>query len=144
MSKEVKNNIPDYYAVCQHADCPLSATCLHQIAYAPLQEKEEYLRLINPARCTKDESCPYYRSNQPVVYACGFTNFQKKMYPAQYQQFMRICVEEFSRNPYFERRRGVRLLPPHEQQFVLNALKEAGVTEEMQFDSYEQCINWFD
>lgn len=37
-----------------------------------------------------------------------------------------------------------RLIPISEQEFILKVLKIVGVTEEMQFDSYEQAINWYD
>mgnify|MGYP003203965636 FL=1 len=66
------------------------------------------------------------------------------MFPDQYANFMAICISEWGRNPYFERRRGARLLPQNEQKFIMKALKMAGVTEEMQFDSYEHAINWYD
>ena len=122
----------------------MAATCLHQIAYAEMLKTDEYLRLINPARCTQDAACAYYRSNSPVVYARGFTNFQRRMFPDQYARFMAICINHWSRNPYFERRRGARLIPPSEQQFILKALKAVGMTEEMKFDAYEEAINWYD
>jgi len=35
-------------------------------------------------------------------------------------------------------------IPISEQKFILEVLKIVGVTEEMQFDSYEQAINWYD
>ena len=122
----------------------MSATCLHQTAYSTLMEHEEYLQLINPTRCSQNESCVYYRDSKPVTYARGFTNFQKRMFPGQYSRFMSICINHWSRNPYFERRRGDRSLPPDEQAFILNALKKAGVTEDMKFDSYEENINRYD
>lgn len=122
----------------------MAATCLHQTAYSTLMEHEEYLQLINPTRCSQKESCAYYRDSKPVTYARGFTNFQKRMFPGQYSRFMSICINHWSRNPYFERRRGDRSLPPDEQAFILNALKKAGVTEDMKFDSYEENINWYD
>ena len=122
----------------------MAATCLHQIAYAEMLKTDEYLRLINPARCTQDAACAYYRSNSPVVYARGFTNFQRRMFPDQYARFMAICINHWSRNPYFERRRGARLIPQSEQQFILKALKAVGMTEEMKFDAYEEAINWYD
>lgn len=80
----------------------------------------------------------------PVSYARGFTKFQKQMFPDQYRRFMTICINHWSRNPYFERRRGARPLPPDEQDFILNALKQVGVTGEMEFDSYEENTNWYD
>lgn len=142
MPKKDIANMPDYYAVCQHADCPKASECLHQQAYAPQLEKQSLLRLLNPNHCTKDDQCPHFRSNVPVTFARGFTNFQRNMFPQQYAQFMRLCIAHFSRNPYFERRRGARLLPPDEQELVLNTLREVGVAEELQFDGYEDRVNW--
>lgn len=144
MPKKEYTSLPKDYPVCEHSSCPLAATCLHQTAYSTLMEHEEYLQLINPSRCSKNESCIYYRDSKPVTYARGFTNFQKRMYPDQYRRFMSICINHWSRNPYFERRRGARLIPPSEQLFILKALKAVGVTEEMLFDGYEEAINWYD
>lgn len=136
--------IPDNYPVCLHHDCPVASACLHQMAYATMLERDTYLRLINPTRCGNDASCTFYRDSKPVMYARGFAHFQKHMYPDQYRRFMAMCISHWSRNPYFERRRGDRLLPPAEQEFLLNALKEVGVTEDMAFGSYEEHINWCD
>lgn len=144
MPRKEYTSLPTNYPVCEHSDCPMAASCLHQIAHAMKLKTDELLRLINPTRCTQDASCAYYRSNRPMVYACGFTNFQRRMFPDQYTSFMAICISEWGRNPYFERRRGARLIPPNEQQFILKALKTVGVTEEMQFDAYEEAINWYD
>ena len=130
MPRKEYTSLPTNYPVCEHSDCPMAASCL--------------LRLINPTRCTQDASCAYYRSNRPMVYARGFTNFQRRMFPDQYARFMAICINHWSRNPYFERRRGARLIPPSEQQFILKALKAVGMTEEMKFDAYEEAINWYD
>ena len=91
----------------------MAATCLHQVAYSMMMEKnEEYLHLINPTRCSKDEACTYYRNKKPVIFARGFTNFQKRMYPQQYDKFMTSLILHFGRNQYFKRRRGDILLPP--------------------------------
>ena len=151
MPKKTYTSLPLGYAVCEHAECPLADTCLHQLAYGELIKTETYLLLINPSRVAVDtdgkaqgEGCEFYRNNTLVTYARGFTNFQKRMYPDQYRKFMAICIGHWSRNPYFERRRGDRPLPPSEQAFILDALKRAGVTEEMKFDSYEKNINWYD
>lgn len=144
MPKKTYRDLPTDYAVCAHDACPQAATCLHHIAYGQLMATAEYLRIINPSRCTPTAACPYYRNNAPVTYARGFTNFQNKMFPPQYKAFVAKCTSRWSRNPYFERRRGDSLLSPAEQEFVLQALRDCGVTEEMTFDGYEELINWYD
>lgn len=144
MPKKFYTSIPVNYAVCLHHDCPKAATCLHQIAYQTLLEQENFLNLINPKRCSKDATCPYYRDSTPVTYARGFTNFQKHMFPDQYLAFKAVLINKFGRNPYYERRNGQTLLSPQEQKTVLDALKNAGITERFQFDSYEENYNWRD
>ena len=144
MPKKIYTGIPFQYPVCLHSDCPQAATCLHQIVYPTLLKSQTYLKLVNPQMCTKDEQCQFYRDSKPVQYARGFTNFQKRMYPEQYDRFMRILIATFSRNSYYERRRGDTLLSPKEQEIVLAALHKVGVTEDMKFDQYEEYINWLD
>lgn len=144
MPKKLYKSIPKNYPVCQHSDCPMAATCLRQLSYTELLENEEYLHLINPNKCSKDVICKYYRDNKPIMYARGFTNFQKRMFPDQYLKFMNLLIATFGRNPYFERRRGETALSPKEQAIVLKASKQVGVTEEIKFDKYEENLNWYD
>lgn len=63
------------YTVCEHSDCPMSATCLHQLAYTELLKTETYLRLLNPTQCVKDETCKFYCDNTSGTYTRGGTNF---------------------------------------------------------------------
>lgn len=145
MPKKLYKEIPTDYTVCQHQDCPRAGKCLHQIAYLPLIERPiTVLRLLNPSLCTRDEACPYFRDSAPVTYARGFTGMQSRMFPTQYRLFMSILVSHFGRNPYFERRRGESSLSPEEQRIVRNALRRAGVTEDLRFDAYEESVNWYD
>ena len=144
MPKKFYTSIPSGYAVCQHSDCPMAETCLHQIVYPTMLEKNDILSVLNPGRCSKDAKCKFYRSNTPITYARGFAHFQKRMFPDQYDRFSMILMSTFGRNAYYERRRGDTALTPKEQRIVLNASKQVGVTEEMKFESYEKNTNWYD
>ena len=81
-------------------------------------------------------------SNQPVRFAKGFVNIQKRRYPEQYDKFMTMLICHFGRNQYFKRRRGDIVLPPEEQEVIQIALEKAGVTQPMEFDEYIEAINW--
>ena len=142
MPKKEYTSLPKDYPVCEYSSCPMAATCLHQTAYSTLMEHAEYLRLINPTRCSKDEACTYYRDKKPVIFARGFTNFQKRMYPQKYDQFMTTLILHFGRNQYFKRRRGDILLPPEEQEVIRLMLEKVGANSKMDFDKYEEHINW--
>jgi len=144
MARRNYTTMPADFAVCMHQECPMAANCLHQLAFTELQKNETYLQLINPKKCTKTAKCKFYRSNEPVVYARGFTGFQKKMFPGQYQTFMKTLIGKFGRNAYYERRNGKLFLSPKEQEIVLAALRKAGVTEDLPFDRYKEQINFCD
>ena len=142
MPKKATTSLPTNYPVCEHSSCPMAATCLHHIAYTMmLEQNEEYLRLINPTRCSKDKTCTYYHDKKPVIFARGFTNFQKHMFPQQYDQFMTTLCFHFGRNQYFKRRRGAVLLPHEEQEVIKFVLQKVGADSSMDFDKYEEHIN---
>lgn len=142
MPKKLYTSLPTNYAVCQHADCPMAETCLHQIAYAELLAKEEILRVVNPSKCSKDDQCKHYRCSKPVRFARGFTGFKKRMYPDQYDKFMWTLIMHFGRNQYFKRRRGDILISPEEQDIIRGVLRKVGADDTMDFDSYEEQQNW--
>lgn len=144
MPKKFYISMPKGYAACLHSHCTLAATCLHQLAYNQLIQGETYLNVINPTQCSQKEDCPFYRNNQPVVYARGFTKMQKRMLPDQYRKFMQILIGEFGSNPYYERRRGETALSPREQEIVRHALRQVGLPDNWEFDAYEENVNWLD
>lgn len=144
MRKTLEKTIPNNYATCEHSDCPRAASCLCQIAYLPLREEAEILRVLNPGRCTKDEKCPFFRDSTPVIFARGFRGMQAKMLPGQYDKFMNFLIGQYNRTYYYQCRRGEMALSPKEQQVVRRALRYAGVSEPLEFDSYEESVNWHD
>lgn len=145
MPKKLYTSPPNGYPTCELSNCPLATQCLHYMAYQrAIEEGADYMQLINPTKCTQDETCRFYRNSMPVLYAWGFTGFQKRMFPDQYQQFMETLIGRFGRNPYFERRRGDVALSPREQAIILDTLKKVGISEELKFDNYEENLNWYD
>ena len=144
MPKKFYTSIPSGYAVCQHCDCQMAETCLHQKVYPVMLEKNDILSVVNPNKCSKDAKCKFFRSSKPITYACGFAHIQKRMFPEQYDYFSTLLIGRFGRNASYERRRGDTALTPEEQRIVLDALTKVGVTEEMKFESYEENTNWYD
>ncbi len=77
MPKKLYTSIPKNYPVASIVTAPWqSHVC---VSYHILH----YWRMKNtfPKKCSKDETCKYYRGNQPVMYARGCTNFQKRKFP---------------------------------------------------------------
>lgn len=142
MSKILSKEVPENYALCLREDCPCASTCLRHLACKPMMERSTYLRVLNPDRCLPGASCPYYRDSAPVVYARGFKGMQERMLPAQYQKFRELLSGQSNLNKFYLWRRGEFALSPEEQNLVLWALRQAGVTDELPFDRYEESICW--
>ena len=64
------------------------------------------------------------------------------MYLQQYDRFMTTLILHFGRNPYFKRRRGDILLIPEEQEVIRQMLEKGGADSKMDFDKYEEHVNW--
>ena len=144
MKKNPYKEAPANFSVCAHTDCTCGSTCLRQLAYPVLLEREFfYIWPILPD-ALKDFHARITVMQAPVTYMRGFTQMKKRMYPEQYQKFMNFLIAHFGRNPYFERRRGDRKLNLQEQEIIRKALKQAGVTENLDFDLKEDGFNWFD
>ncbi|WP_440427427.1 DUF6078 family protein [Prevotella merdae] len=63
-------------------------------------------------------------------------------FPQQYDQFMTTLCFHFGRNQYFKRRRGDILISPEEQEVIRQMLEKVGADSKMDFDNYEEHINW--
>ncbi len=137
-------SVPNGYAHCIHSDCPQAQTCLRAIAFSVLPCEERWVNIVNPKGCSKDADCPHYKDSRPQQYACGFRCIQQELLPRQYDDFMSKLISRFGRNEYFRRRRGDRPMPPAEQAFIRQVLKEIGAPDTLDFDSYEVQLSWRD
>ena len=81
MPKKFYTSIPDDYSVCQHSDCQMAETCLHQIVYPVMLEKNDILSVVNPNRCIKDAKCKFFRSNKPITYAAASPTSRSGCFP---------------------------------------------------------------
>lgn len=143
MNKINYNEVPYGFMHCLEADCPMASHCLRHMAMQAVPKNQISVPIINPQLPEQSENCRFYRSDEPQVYARGFTNMQKQMLPSQYDTFRYRLIGKFGRNPYFERRKGARLCSPSEIKVVKSALKEIGL-EHLEFDAYEKHLNWTD
>ncbi len=135
--------IPHNYEACLTNNCPQREHCLRAWVWDNRKSSVQRYVVLNPDLTTSDGHCPFYCDDHPQRYALGFTNFQRRLYPDQYKQFMSACIARFGRNPYFMRRRGDTPMSPSEQAFIRSVLKQIGAPEDIDFDGFEERINWY-
>lgn len=133
---------PDDFMRCANSDCKAAEGCLRACVWREAQTHAVAVPTLNPRLATGGEQCPYYRSTKPVRMARGFKQLQSRMLPGEYEAFRQKCIARFGQNLYYCRRRGEKLLPPDEQDFILEAARSAGLTEDLSFDAYEESYDW--
>ena len=65
--------VPDNYTLCVKADCPVADHCLRQLAMQVLTSRNKILKIVNPLLTQPSEQCEFYRSDEPQVFARGFS-----------------------------------------------------------------------
>lgn len=135
--------IPQAFPLCIHDACPLAEQCLRHMAWKALPASEDHINIINPKCVASGDTCRFFRSAEPVVYARGFRGMQAKMLPAQYAKFSERLMKHFSRTAYFEHRRGTMLCTPSDMGYIRSVLEELNLSH-LEFDAYEKHCNWID
>ena len=135
------NEMPSGYALCIINSCPMAAHCLRQLAMQSKVKKDKIITIVNPHLTKASEDCEFYRSDQIVTFAKGFSQMKKQMLPGQYDSFMNQLKSRFGRTGYFERRRGERPCPPEETAFIQEVLANLGLSH-LTFDEYIKQLNW--
>ena len=75
------NEMPSGYALCIINSCPMAAHCLRQLAMQSKVKKDKIITIVNPHLTKPTESCEFYRSDQIVTFAKGFSQMKKQMLP---------------------------------------------------------------
>lgn len=139
----IEDRVPKTFALCIHEQCPLAERCLRRMAWSAVVDGEEQFSIISPSYAVPDEECRYFRSADRAVYARGFRGMQARMLPAQYVAFSQRLIGHFSRNCYYERRRGDRLCSPKDIAYIREVLVELNLGH-LEFDAYEEHYNFID
>lgn len=145
------NEVPQQFHLCTNADCPWHTTCLRQIAMRLVPDSVQGISIINPNLTAHPEAtpqgnsaCPFYRENRTVTYARGFIGMERRMTVEQFRRFRAECLSIYTRNPFYERRKGVLALSPSEQATLCRIFHRIGFSGDIRFDQTEERIDWDD
>lgn len=128
-----QNNITP--AFCIHSGCQMADKCMR--AKAVTEADPEMVTIVNPCLTTGGEDCPYYAILQPVRHARGFLNIMGEVSRRQLDAITRELISHYGKNPYYEMRKGTRLIPPADQDYIRSVFQEHGIQESPLFDSYQ-------
>ena len=109
----IEDKVPKDFTLCIHEQCSVAGRCLRRMAWSAVVDSEKIISAISSSYAVPGEECHYFRSAERVVYARGFCDMQARMLPGQYVAFSQKLISLFSRDCYYERRRGERLCSPN-------------------------------
>ncbi|MBR6339815.1 MAG: hypothetical protein IKR63_06800 [Alloprevotella sp.] len=142
-------HVPATFALCSSSSCPRADGCLHRAAALLLPAppaSPPTIAGVNPyhvAMGEAGEACPSYLPAAPVRMARGFRRVMDEGLTRRgYAEAMSRLRGLFSSGPLYERRNGVTLLTPAEQEAVAAILVDCGAQEPVAFDAYEEHFDF--
>ena len=135
--------VPDWWPVCQNADCPQSASCLRFVACQCMPPTVTVWPCVMSAT-PKDDACSYFIKNEKVRLARGFKNMYAHVTSRDDIYTMRRELTSYlgSVGTYYRCKSGERLLNPEQQQWILRFFSLHGYTEGLEFDEYIDSYNF--
>ena len=141
------SQVPRAFMHCHEADCPLADSCLRRQAYLLLppmgQGGSDIVYTLNPS-ITREKPCSYYLSDTPVRVARGFRKAHRSVPHENYREVQYLLMKHMSQDSFYRFRRGTKLIYPDVQEKILSVLRRCGAKEPVEFDAYEDVLDWGD
>lgn len=137
------DHLPAEYLMCIQKECPLCSRCLRYYAATRQSNNLHVLTVVNPSyHGVATEDCPWFRPNEIVTMKRGMIDFFHEM-PGRMERSIRDqLIQLFGRTPYFNMRRGDRLITPSEQQQIARTCRQNGWQGELNYDGEVEDVEW--
>lgn len=137
MNQEYKN-----VALCSSNCCKVADLCRRAMGYKTITTEDKTLKMVNPMLTTNDESCPMFSHLETVRFAKGFMKLQGEISRTKFDALKQKLLAHYGKNPYYEMRKGTRLISPEDQRFIAEAVSKTGATITDPFDEYVEQEVW--
>lgn len=139
------SQVPRAFLHCHEAGCPLADSCLRQLAYRLVPpvggSQDDIVLTLNP-HITAEQPCAYHLPDAPVRVARGFKKALRSVPYGGYQRVQALLTKFMSRNTFYLFRRGDKPIFPDVQEKILDVLRSCGAAEPIEFDAYEDVLDW--
>ncbi len=137
------SQVPTNFGLCASTDCTKASTCLRHIALKYAPEEHAFLPTLNPNKLKAMKGmCNYYRPNNKVRYAKGFTRLQNTLKAGAVDTFRWKLIAYFGRKNYYLIRKGDMLITPSDQEHIIRIANECGFQTGDYFDAYIEGYAW--
>lgn len=137
MTEEYKN-----VALCSSNGCKVADLCRRAMGYKTISIKDKTLTIVNPMLTTGDENCPMYSHLETVRMAKGFIKLQDELPRSKFDAVKQKLLTHFGKNPYYEMRKGKRLISPEEQGYIAETIRTIDATITDPFNEYVEQEVW--
>ena len=143
MTKKILSGMPANYEVCFRNECPLKETCLRHHASQEHRKNMRFIPIVNPYLVEDvTESCPFYRSDEPVSVAYGISHIFDYVPSIKHDLLYHSVKDYFGKYTYYRIYHKVRPIMPEEQEVIQRIFKNNGINEPVKYDEYTEIINW--
>ena len=129
-------------ALCSGNGCKVADRCHRAMGYKTLTSEDKTLRMVNPMIVTNNDQCPMFSHKHSVRYAKGFLKMEQNLPRKVFDNMKRALLEHYGKNPYYEMRKGTRLITPKQQRFFSALFMMQGIAEPFPFDAYVDVDEW--
>lgn len=137
-------NAPGNFGLCFKNECASAADCLRALAARDASAVPDQLIVANPLQvdAAGKGNCPHFKSAETVRIAYGFINALGTV-PGKHQKDVRKAIlAHFCLRNYYHLRRGDKPMYPETQQLIASILTDHGAPSPVEFDRYEDSVNW--
>lgn len=142
MNKEEKySDLAVRESLCMNEDCPVKTQCLRWVLREYISPERRYLRVVNPLRVANVEGeCLEFKSAEITLLARGFTHMFDNISTSKAKAIKSQLLADLTTIGYYRLKRGDRPLTTAERMRIEEVCREAGVTEPVEFDTWEEGI----
>ena len=137
MKEEYKN-----VALCSSNGCKVADRCRRAMGYKTISKEDKTLMVVNTMLTTNDESCPMYSHLHTVRFAKGFMKLQDEMSRTKFDALKQLLLAHYGKNPYYEMRKGTRLISPDDQRLIAQAVSNIDASIADPFDEHVEQEVW--
>ena len=133
----------DHYTICFIDNCPLHKHCLRWMVGRYADPSRTVYLSINPHNpLVANDDCPQYREDIRVKMKKGFVNIYYDMPGHMEAKIRQQLIAKLGRKPYFEMRKGQRLITPEQQELIERVIRANGWEGPIRFDGEEEDYLW--
>ena len=128
--------VPAGYIYCFNGECPKREGCLRWIAGRQIDQERTFAPTVLPSVLLMSQ-CPHYRKAELKRMAWGFDKLFAEV-KSKDEPHLRNEINTYlgGNGTYSRYKRGLRLLSPAQQAYIIDLFQKRGYSEGLEFDHY--------